>query len=183
MEDYKVTLAEILIPAAEISEQISLASTEASGTGNMKFMLNGAITLGTEDGANVEIHEAVGDDNILIFGMNSDEVVRLRQEGYHPEGYYYNNQKLKDAMDYINKGIAGQSFSNIGHLLSTTDFYMALADFAHYCETEDKASALYSNKLLWNKMSLINIAKSGRFAADRSILDYSKNIWHTKPLV
>lgn len=182
MEDYKVTLAELLIPAADISEQISLASTEASGTGNMKFMLNGAVTLGTEDGANVEIHSAVGDDNIIIFGMSTEEVKRLSKEGYQPINYYYNNDRLKQAIDFMNTGIGGVSFSNIGQALTSYDRYMVLADFGDYCQAQEKASQLYRDRLLWNDMALVNIAKSGRFAADRSIADYANNIWHAKTI-
>ncbi len=182
LEDYRVTLAELMIPAAEISEQISLASTEASGTGNMKFMMNGAITLGTEDGANVEIHEAVGDDNILIFGMRTPEVLNLQKHGYDSMQYYNNNENLRRALDFIGKGIGGQSFDNIYNTLKHNDRYMALADYADYCAAHSKASELYQKPEIWNKMSLVNIAKSGIFAADRSINDYAKNIWHIEPL-
>ncbi|HIZ83885.1 MAG TPA: glycogen/starch/alpha-glucan phosphorylase [Firmicutes bacterium] len=178
MENYNVTLAELMMPAAEISEQISLAGTEASGTGNMKLMLNGAITLGTEDGANVEIHEAVGDDNIIIFGMRTEEVDHLRETSYNPSGYYYNNPQLKAAVDYISQG----SFSDIGRSLMTTDTYMALADFSDYCKAQDTASALWRDADRWNRMSLVNIAKSGRFAADRAIADYARDIWHAEPV-
>ena len=182
LEDYRVTLAELMIPAAEISEQISLASTEASGTGNMKFMMNGAITLGTEDGANVEIHEAVGDDNIIIFGMRTPEVLKLQKSGYSPAPYYNNNLELKAALDFIGNGIDGKRFDNVYNTLKNVDHYMALADFADYSCAQKKATALYNDKLLWNKMSLNNIAKSGIFAADRSIDDYANNIWHIKPV-
>ncbi len=182
LEDYRVTLAELMIPSADISEQISLASTEASGTGNMKLMMNGAITLGTEDGANVEIHKAVGDDNILIFGMQTPEVLSLQKNGYSPARYYNNNPELKESLDFIGKGIAGQPFENIYNSLRTNDRYMALADFADYRKAQQKASALYNDREKWNKMSLVNIAKSGIFAADRSIDDYAKNIWHLKPI-
>ncbi|MBQ8550924.1 MAG: glycogen/starch/alpha-glucan phosphorylase [Clostridia bacterium] len=181
-EDYRVTLAEMMIPSADISEQISLASTEASGTGNMKLMMNGAITLGTDDGANVEIHDAVGDDNILIFGMKTPEVLRIRKNGYSPAPYYNNNPVLRDAIDFIDKGIGGNDFSGIANILKTVDFYMALADFADYCAAQEKASALYADRDTWNRMSLINIAQSGIFAADRSIEDYARDIWHTTPL-
>ncbi len=182
LEDYRVTLAELMIPSAEISEQISLASTEASGTGNMKFMMNGAVTLGTEDGANVEIHEAVGDDNIIIFGMRTPEVLRLQKNGYSPAPYYNNNPDLRNALDFIGRGVAGKSFDNVYNTLKNYDRYMALADFADYCSAQNKASALYNNPEAWNKMSLMNIAKSGIFAADRSIADYANNIWHAKPV-
>ena len=182
IEDYRVTLAELMIPAAEISEQISLASTEASGTSNMKFMMNGAITLGTEDGANVEIHSAVGDDNIIIFGMHTPEVLKLQKEGYSSLQYYNNNPDLKNALDFIGKGIDGKPFDNIYNTLKNVDRYMALADFADYCNAHKKAEELYKNSEVWNRMSLVNIAKSGVFAADRSIDDYAKNIWHINPV-
>lgn len=182
LEDYRVTLAELMIPAAEISEQISLASTEASGTSNMKFMMNGAITLGTEDGANVEIHSAVGDDNIIIFGMHTPEVLKLQKEGYSPIQYYNNNPDLKNALDFIGKGLDGKPFDNIYNTLKNYDRYMALADFSDYCKAHKKANELYNDKETWNRMSLVNIAKSGIFAADRSIDDYAKNIWHIKPV-
>ena len=182
LEDYRVTLAELMIPSADISEQISLASTEASGTGNMKLMMNGAITLGTEDGANVEIHKAVGDDNIIIFGMQTPEVLSLQKNGYSPAQYYNNNPELKQALDFIGKGIAGPPFENIYNSLKNNDRYMALADFADYRKAQQKASTLYNDREKWNKMSLVNIAKSGIFAADRSIDDYAKNIWHLKPV-
>ena len=182
LEDYRVSLAELMIPSANISEQISLASTEASGTGNMKLMMNGAITLGTEDGANVEIHEAVGDNNIIIFGMETPEVMQLKKSGYQPMRYYENNPVLKAAVDFIGKGIGGQNFDGVYKAITTLDSYMAMADFADYCRAHDKADALYNDKIAWNKMSLMNIAKSGIFAADRSIDDYAKNIWGVTPL-
>lgn len=182
LEDYRVTLAELMIPAADISEQISLASTEASGTGNMKLMMNGAITLGTEDGANVEIHKAVGDDNIIIFGMQTPEVLSLQKNGYSPAQYYNNNPELREALDFIGKGIAGQPFDNIYSSLKSHDRYMALADFADYRKAQKRASTLYADRNKWNKMSLVNIAKSGIFSADRSIGDYAENIWHLKPV-
>lgn len=182
LEDYRVTLAELMIPAAEISEQISLASTEASGTSNMKFMMNGAITLGTEDGANVEIHEAVGDDNIIIFGMRTPEVLKLQKQGYSPMSYFNNNADLRHSLNFIGKGIDGMQFDNIYNTLKNVDHYMALADYADYCNAQKRATALYADKEKWNKMSLVNIAKSGIFAADRSIKDYADNIWHIKPV-
>ncbi|MBE6781898.1 MAG: glycogen/starch/alpha-glucan phosphorylase [Ruminococcaceae bacterium] len=182
LEDYRVTMAELMIPAAEISEQISLASTEASGTGNMKFMMNGAVTLGTEDGANVEIHEAVGDDNIVIFGLRTPEVMALRKQGYNPSTYIANNADLKRCLDFIGKGINGTSFDNIYHTLTNVDYYMASADFADYCAAHSKVDAIYADKTAWNKMSLNNIAGSGIFAADRSIADYARDIWGLTPL-
>lgn len=182
LEDYRVSLAEVMIPAANISEQISLASTEASGTGNMKLMMNGAITLGTEDGANVEIHEAVGDDNIIIFGMETPEVMRLKKAGYSPNRYYDNNPTLKQVVDFIGRGMGGQSFEAVHKAITTVDSYMAMADFADYCRAHDTADALYKDKLKWNDMSLMNIAKSGIFSADRSIKDYANDIWNIKPI-
>ena len=181
VEDYRVSLAELMIPSADVSEQISLASTEASGTGNMKLMLNGAITLGTEDGANVEIHEAVGDDNIIIFGMKTPEVLSLRNQ-YNPNEYYNNNAKLRRAVDFIAGGIGGNQFPELVRALKNTDYYMAFADFEDYCAAQNKASALYHDKAKWNRMSLINIANAGIFSADRSIDDYAKKIWNAKPL-
>ena len=181
VEDYRVTLAELMIPSAEISEQISLASTEASGTGNMKFMLNGAITLGTEDGANIEIHEAVGDDNIIIFGMRTPEVLALRNQ-YHPARYYDNNPKLCRAVDFITNGINGAQFPALSKALKGSDYYMAFADFEDYCAAQEKASALYKDREKWNRMSLVNIANAGIFSADRSIYDYATKIWDAKPL-
>ena len=182
LEDYRVSLAELMIPSADISEQISLASTEASGTGNMKLMMNGAITLGTEDGANVEIHKAVGDDNIIIFGLQTPEVLSLQKRGYNPMQYYNNNQNLREALDFISKGILDKSFDNIYNTLKNNDQYMALADFADYNAAQKKATALYNDRDRWNQMSLTNTAMSGIFASDRSIDDYAKNIWHIKPV-
>ena len=177
LENYRVTVAEKLMPASEISEQISLAGTEASGTSNMKFMLNGAITLGTEDGANVEIHRAVGDDNILIFGMTDDEVKRIKQ-GYQPSTYYNNNPQLRRAMDALNEGFGGVSFHEIFNNLYTQDRYMVLADFADYCRAHRDAVALYADRDRWNSISLVNIANAGIFASDRSIEDYARDIWN-----
>ena len=182
VENYRVSLAELMIPAAELSEQISLASTEASGTGNMKLMLNGAVTIGTEDGANVEIHEAVGDDNIIIFGMSTPEVQRLRASGYRPMDYYNNNADLRAAVDFIGNGIGGVDLSDVRDILLSTDYYMSFADFEDYCAAQDKASALYADRDTWNRMSLINIAKAGRFSSDRSIKDYAENIWNANPV-
>ena len=182
LEDYRVTMAELMIPSADISEQISLASTEASGTGNMKLMMNGAITLGTEDGANVEIHSAVGDDNILIFGMQTPEVLKLQKKGYSPAEYYNNNETLRQALEFIGNGFGGQTFDDIYNTLRYHDTYMALADFADYRNAQAKATALYNQPDVWQKMSLTNIAKSGIFSADRSIADYARDIWNAEPI-
>ncbi len=176
LEDYNVTLSEILMPAANISEQISLAGTEASGTGNMKLMINGAITLGTMDGANVEIHEAVGDDNIIIFGMNVDEV-NASKAGYQPMNIYNSNGVIKAAIDRMQYGINGEVFNEIADTLKNTDTYMALADFDSYKNAQKYASECYKDQRKWNKMSLMNIANAGIFSADRSVEDYARDIW------
>lgn len=182
VENYCVSWAELLTPAAEISEQISLAGTEASGTSNMKFMINGAITLGTLDGANVEIHEAVGDDNIILFGMNAAQVEELKRSGYQPSIHYQNNPVIHRTMDALMNGFDGQQFKDIFNTLLREDRYMALADFESYSKAQKKAEELYQDQKNWNKMSLINTAKAGRFAADRSIRDYAGNIWHASPV-
>lgn len=182
MEDYNVSLAEMLMPAADISEQISLAGTEASGTGNMKLMLNGAITLGTLDGANVEIHDAVGDDNIFIFGLKTPEVMELQRKGYNPMEYMYNNETLKSAIEFIQAGVNGKSFGEISSSLMNVDQYMALADFADYQKAQKLSAEAYQDKERFAKMSLMNISGAGIFSADRSIMDYANNIWHTQPV-
>ncbi len=182
VENYCVTWAELLTPAAEISEQISLAGTEASGTSNMKFMINGAVTLGTLDGANVEIHEAVGDDNILLFGMNAAQVEELKRSGYQPRLQYQNDPVIHRAMDAMAAGFNGQQFQDIFNALADQDRYMALADFESYRAAQKKAEQLYGDQATWNRMSLINTACAGRFAADRSIRDYAGNIWHASPV-
>lgn len=182
LEDYNVTIAEHLMPAADISEQISLSGTEASGTGNMKLMINGAITLGTMDGANVEIHEAVGDDNIIIFGMSTPEVNELKRVGYNPMNYYQNNADIRKVVDFINGGINGKVFPEIGGTITHHDPYMVLADFADYKAAQAKAEKLFADRKTWDRMSLMNIAGAGRFACDRAINDYARDIWHTEPL-
>lgn len=182
MEDYNVSLAEMLMPAADISEQISLAGTEASGTGNMKLMLNGAITLGTLDGANVEIHDAVGDDNIFIFGLKTPEVMELQKKGYNPMEYMYNNETLKSAVEFIQAGVNGKNFGEISSSLMNVDQYMSLADFADYQKAQKLSAQAYQDKERFAKMSLMNISGAGIFSADRSIMDYANNIWHTQPV-
>ncbi|MGN0528264.1 MAG: glycogen/starch/alpha-glucan phosphorylase [Eubacterium sp.] len=182
MEDYNVSLAESLMPAADISEQISLAGTEASGTGNMKLMLNGAVTLGTLDGANVEIHDAVGDENIFIFGMKTPEVEALKRSGYNPMQYIQNNETLKNAIEFIQNGVNGKRFDEIVSSLMNSDPYMALADFADYQKAQAEVSKAYADKKRFAKMSLMNISGAGIFSADRSIMDYANNIWHTQPV-
>lgn len=188
MEDYNVTMSEKLMPASEISEQISLAGKEASGTGNMKFMINGALTIGTLDGANVEMAQAVGDDNIFIFGLKSNEVEDIWRGGYTSSKYYNESPKLRRILEALIIGFNGESFSDIANYLLTgspvADPYMCMADFVSYNRTQQKISELYvKNKTKWNKMSLHNIAAAGFFSADRSIKEYAENIWNLKPLV
>ena len=178
LENYCVTMSELLMPACDISEQISLAGTEASGTGNMKLMLNGAITLGTLDGANIEIGDAVGPENILIFGMKTEEVNTLKARGYRPEDYYNNNPVIKSCIDRMYAGINGCKFTEVADSLRTLDPYMVLADFDSYCQVQEHSSKLYTDKDTWTKMSLHNIANAGIFSADRAVNEYAKDIWN-----
>lgn len=183
IENYNVTNAEKLIPACDISEQISLASKEASGTGNMKMMLNGAVTIGTEDGANVEIHELVGDDNIYIFGESSSNVINhYANHDYNANDYYTNDNEIKAAVDFINSPemtAIGQidNLNRLHHELCTKDWFMTLLDLKSYIQTKDKAFADYEDRLKWAKMSLTNIAKAGYFSSDRTISEYNRDIW------
>ena len=184
VENYNVTNAEKLIPACDFSEQISLASKEASGTGNMKFMLNGAITIGTEDGANVEIHELVGDDNIYIFGESSDDVIAHYNNNDYDAGKYYNNDEIiKNAVDFliseemISIGQA-ENLHRLHHELISKDWFMSLLDLKAYIQTKDQAYNDYEDRLAWAKKSLINIANAGYFSSDRTIAEYNNDIWH-----
>ena len=181
MENYCVTMAESLMPAAEVSEQISLAGKEASGTGNMKFMLNGALTLGTMDGANVEMSEAVGKDNIFIFGMNAREVADVWANGYNSTDYYFKQPRLRAIVEDLNSGFGGITFETISNYLlrnyPIADPYMCFADFASYMSCHDKMDKTYKDVNLWNRMSLKNIAEAGRFSADRSVREYAEKIW------
>ena len=187
MEDYNVTMSEYLMPASEISEQISLAGKEASGTGNMKFMINGALTIGTLDGANVEMAEHVGNENIYIFGLKADEVSEIWRNGYSASVYYNNDPMLRRVVEALIIGFNGESFADIANYLLTgspiADPYMCMADYQSYLVTQQEMSKLYStDKRLWNQKSLRNIAAAGYFAADRSIRDYAENIWDLKSL-
>ncbi len=182
LEDYNVTMAEKLMPAADISEQISLAGTEASGTGNMKLMINGALTLGTLDGANVEINEAVTDENMFLFGMTTPEVNELKKSGYQPINYFNNNAELRRVIEFIQAGINGKQFPEIGNTIIHHDPYMVLADFADYRKTQKMIDEVWRDREKWNRMSLLNTAGAGRFATDRAILDYARDIWHTEPV-
>jgi len=185
LENYRVSMAEKLMPASEISEQISTAGKEASGTGNMKFMMNGALTIGTLDGANVEMHQQLGDENIFLFGLTADEVNERKRAGYRSLEYYQRDPELKRVIDQLTAGFGdGVSYAELTNLLlfgsggNIADQYMLLADFASYVEAHKRSLAAYADRQQWNRMSLINIARSGIFAADRSIEDYAKNIWH-----
>ncbi len=178
LENYRVTVAEKLIPSAEISEQISLAGTEASGTSNMKFMINGAVTLGTLDGANVEIYDAVGKDNIILFGMTTPAVNDMKAKGYRSLDFYSTNSVIRRAVDEIREG----RFSPVADNLIHSDPYMVLADFESYRRAQERSAELYNNRQKWNQMSLMNIANAGIFSADRSINDYARDIWNIKPV-
>ena len=184
VENYNVSYAEKLIPACDISEQISLASKEASGTGNMKFMLNGAVTLGTSDGANVEIHELVGDENIYIFGADSDEVIKHYEKAdYVSKDYYKKSPVIKEAVDFI---VSKQSLKvgkkeNLERLyneLLNKDWFMTLLDLEDYIKVKDRAFADYDDRNKWKRMALVNIAKAGFFSSDRTIAEYNRDIWH-----
>ena len=183
VENYNVTKAEKLIPACDISEQISLASKEASGTGNMKFMLNGAVTLGTEDGANVEIHELVGDDNIFVFGASSDEVIEhYKKADYSAKDYYKKNPKIKAAVDFITgkqmmKIGCKESLERLQKELIGKDWFMTFLDFDAYKKAKDKALAAYTDQKEWAKKMLVNIAEAGYFSSDRTIEQYNRDIW------
>ena len=185
MENYRVSMAEVLMPASEVSQQISTAGKEASGTGNMKFMMNGALTVGTLDGANVEMHEVLGDENMFLFGLKTEEVKEVRDMGYNPFNIYTRDPNLHRVLDQISNGFKdGVRYDDlVQHLLlgkngSMADEYMLLADFASYCAAERRMVETYADRTKWNQMSLHNIARSGIFAADRSIADYADTIWH-----
>ena len=182
LEDYCVSRSERLMPASEVSEQISLAGTEASGTGNMKFMLNGAITLGTLDGANVEIADAAGKDNEIIFGMLTPEVNALKGMGYHPQAFISDDNVAMAVLDMLEKGWNGENFSEVTNNLRNSDPYMVLADFKDYRRAQHTVQELYKQKQTWNRMSLMNISNAGIFSADRSIMDYARDIWGATPV-
>ncbi|MBE6871664.1 MAG: glycogen/starch/alpha-glucan phosphorylase [Ruminococcaceae bacterium] len=182
IEDYRVSLAELIVPAAEISEQISIAGKEASGTGNMKLMINGAVTLGTMDGANVEIFEQVGRENMFLFGMNVDEVNELWRKGYDPNEFLAADSALADVINMLTSGVLGKRFDDVAASLVTSRFgvadrYMAIADFADYARAQKEVGETYLDKDKFMKMSLHNIAKAGIFSADRSVMEYAENIW------
>jgi len=184
--NYSVTLAEKIIPAADLSEQISMAGLEASGTGNMKFTLNGALTIGTMDGANIEIREEVGEENIFIFGLLADEVVKLKSSGYNPRTYYESNPMLKRVIDmiatnYFNKSEPG-IFKSIVDSLLGTDYYCLLADYQPYIDAQDEVSKLYLDVEEWTRKTILNVARVGKFSSDRSIKEYAEKIWKVEPV-
>jgi starch phosphorylase len=186
LPDYRVSLAEKIMPAAEVSEQISLAGMEASGTGNMKFMMNGALTIGTYDGANVEIHRAVGDDNMFLFGLRTEDVAKLRPS-YVSKDFYKKDPEIKAALDMVKANVfsllePGLFDPILRSLLEYNDYYMLLADLRAYSEAQDRIDAVYRNPKMWNRMSLVNIARSGFFSSDRAVMEYAKNIWHVNPV-
>ena len=186
--NYDVSTAEDIVPAADLSEQISTAGTEASGTGNMKMSLNGALTIGTMDGANVEIHNEVGAENIFIFGMNTDEVAQLNASGYNPWQYYDNNPELKQALDMLNNGYFSPEdhdrFKPIFNALTYQgDHYMLLADYASYIESQQQVEQLYRDQDAWMRKAILNVANMGKFSSDRTIREYSEHIWNAKTVV
>ena len=181
LEDYKVSLAEIIIPAADISEQISIAGKEASGTGNMKLMINGAVTLGTLDGANVEIHQQVGDENMFLFGMTADEVEALWRRGYNPREFM--TPELEQVLRMLTSGILGQRYDDLVASLLTNRFgvadgFMTIADFKDYARAQQDITNAYPDRMAFTAKSLVNIAKAGIFSADRAVREYAENIWH-----
>lgn len=184
IENYNVTKAEKLIPACDISEQISLASKEASGTGNMKFMLNGALTLGTEDGANVEIHELVGDDNIFVFGASSEEVIKHYENAdYVSRDFYEKDETIKEAVDFItSKELLAigheENLTRLQNELLNKDWFMTLLDFKAYTKKKEEALKAYEDRKAWAKKMIVNIAKAGYFSSDRTIAEYNNDIWH-----
>ncbi|WP_419833935.1 glycogen/starch/alpha-glucan phosphorylase [Endozoicomonas atrinae] len=182
LPNYRVSLAEKIIPAANVSEQISTAGFEASGTGNMKLALNGALTIGTMDGANVEIAEEVGEDNIFIFGKTVDEVSDLRQRGYNPRDIYQHNGELKAVIDWLASGDLSpdepDAFRPLVESLLDSDYFLTLADYQSYSDAHDRIVQAWKNPSHWWRMAIINTASMGKFSSDRSIVDYCKTIWN-----
>ena len=185
--NYNVTLAETLIPAADLSEQISLAGKEASGTGNMKFALNGALTIGTDDGANVEIRQLVGDDNFFLFGMLEPQVAALTEHGYVPSSFYEIDEDLKRAIDLISSGAFSggdrAAFEPLVSNLLHEDRFMALADYRAYLDAQAMVDKAYGDQEAWSRSAILNVARCGFFSSDRSMRDYIDRIWHTEPVL
>jgi len=186
LKNYSVTLAEKIIPASDLSEQISTAGLEASGTGNMKFALNGALTIGTMDGANVEIREEVGADNIFIFGLLADDVVKLKSNGYNPKAYYEKNAELKLLVDMIAANFFNPKeigiFDDMIRGLMNVDYYCLFADYQSHIDAQDKVSELYQKKDDWTKKSIYNVARVAKFSSDRSVKEYTEKIWKVNPI-
>jgi glycogen phosphorylase len=186
LPDYRVSLAEIIIPAADLSEQISTAGTEASGTGNMKFALNGALTIGTWDGANIEIAEQVGPENMFIFGNRTEQVEALRASGYQPWRYYNGNFELKYAIDRLGDGAFSRDepgrYADVVRNLLESDYYLLLADYADYVATQDKVDECYRQPMEWSRRGVLNVAGMGMFSSDRTIREYAADIWGVTPL-
>jgi starch phosphorylase len=187
LENYRVSLAEKIFPAAELSEQISTAGTEASGTGNMKFALNGALTIGTLDGANIEMMEEIGARNMFIFGLTEEEVSQLKMRGYNPRDYYNGNPDLKKILDmidedYFSKDEPGIFKPIIKSLLDEGDKYMLLADFQKYVDCQRNVEKTYLNREKWTEISILNVAGIGKFSSDRTIAEYNEEIWKLTPI-
>jgi starch phosphorylase len=186
LPNYRVSLAEKIMPATDLSEQISTAGKEASGTGNMKFALNGALTIGTLDGANIEIGEEVGEDNIFIFGLKADEVANLKASGYNPRDYYQKSAELTGVMDLIGSGFFSpenpELFKPIYDSLMNHDEYLLLADFDDYVSCQDSVSEVYRDQNKWTEMAILNVARMGKFSSDRTIQEYCDEIWNVKPV-
>ena len=187
LRNYAVSNAEKIIPAANLSEQISTAGTEASGTGNMKFSLNGALTIGTLDGANIEIMEEVGKENIFIFGLDTDGVANLKRNGYESQDYYYKNPELKRILLQIQHGFFSKDEPDLFKPISDTllhdgDNYLLLADYEAYVACQDRVAETYRDQDLWTRMSILNTANMGKFSTDRTIEEYAKDIWNIKPI-
>jgi starch phosphorylase len=185
--NYCISQAEKIVSAADLSEQISTAGMEASGTGNMKMSLNGALTIGTLDGANVEIMEEVGEENIFIFGLTAEQVSEWRGGNYNPGEFYNNNQELRQVLDMIGSGYFSPEnptlFDPIHQaLLDGGDYYMLLADYASYVEAQERVSRTYQDQGEWTRMSILNTARMGKFSSDRSVREYAENIWQVRPL-
>ncbi len=185
IENYNVKIGHSVYPMTDLSEQISLAGKEASGTGNMKFSMNGALTIGTLDGANVEIREEVGSENFFLFGLTVEEVMQRQADGYWPRSYYQQNRELGKAIDLIASGHFSHGDKELFHPIIDSllydDQYMLLADYQAYIECQEKVSAAYNDKRDWTRMSILNSARMGKFSSDRSIADYAKKIWDVKP--
>jgi glycogen phosphorylase len=186
LANYSVSLGQFAYPAADLSEQISTAGKEASGTGNMKFSMNGALTIGTLDGANVEIREEVGAENFFLFGLEAHEVMELKAKGYKPMDYYNDNSELKRVIDQISSGFfsprdRGQFMAIVDSLLSR-DEYMLLADFQAYSDCQEKVAAAFRDQESWTRMSILNVARMGKFSSDRTIAEYAKDIWGVEPV-